>query len=255
MTDPDILCTGLNPPREGAIKLKFSTYADLAALPKIPNNFGHEEYVPAIQWGLWGNDKFGDCVVVGGCNEEVIWNRMAGKIITFNTKDVLADFTAITGLPPSPFVGADMQQAAQYRQKVGLLGADGQRHRIAAYVALEGGNLRELYAAMYLFGAVGIGIQFPSTAFDQFRRHQAWAIVSKMHFDGSGHYVPCVALRSNIVAVTWGRFQAMRPSFYASLCNQAVAYISQEALVNQKSPEGFDYQQLEADLQAIAAGG
>jgi len=73
-----------------------------------------------------------------------------------------------------------------------------------------------------------------------------------MSFDGSGHYVPCVALRSNIVCVTWGRFQAMRPSFYTALCDEAVAYVSQEALIAGKSPEGFDYPALLADLHSLS---
>ena len=105
---------------------------------------------------------------------------------------------------------------------------------------------------MYLFGAVGIGFRFPSTGFAQFSNHQSWHIVSGMTFDGSGHYVPGVALRGgNIVCVTWGRFQSMRPSFFASLCDEAVAYVSQEALTAGKSPEGFDMPALLADLNAL----
>ena len=252
MSDVINLCLGLNPPRPNSIKLKFSVYTDLAALPKIPADFGHEEYVPPINWGMLGNDQYGDCVVAGGAHEHMLWAKMGGNNITFNATDVLADQRAINGgIPNGPMVGTDMQSAASYRLKYGLLGADGHRHKIAAYVALRPGDLRELYAAMYLFGAVGVGIQVTSAQIDQFRRQKAWA-VSAGRYEG-GHYVPCMALRSNIVCVTWGRFQAMRPSFYASENMQTVAYISQEALTNQKSPEGFDYQALLADLQAIAA--
>jgi hypothetical protein len=244
------LCLGKLPARPNAIKFKLATYTDFSALPPIPKDFGHEEGI--TDWGMLGNSQYGDCVVAGGAHEHMLWSRMGGKHLTFNTADVLRDFQAITGVPPSATVGADMQQAASYRQNVGLLGADGKRHKIAAYLEIRPGSLQELYAAMYLFGAVGIGFRFPTnTAFDQFRNRRAWAIVSGMRFDGSGHYVPCVALRSNIVCVTWGRFQAMRPSFYASLCDEAVAYISQEALTAGKSPEGFDYQALLTDLRAL----
>jgi hypothetical protein len=191
-----------------------------------------------------------NCVIAGGAHEEVLWNRMGGNVIGFNTSDLLRDFSAITGQPPSPSVGADMQQAASYRRTVGLLDASGVRRKIAAYLEILPGNLPELYQAMYLFGAVGVGIQFPTYAFDQFKNHQSWHIVSGGQIE-AGHYIPAVALRSNIVCVTWGRFQAMRPSFYSAYCDEVVAYVTQESLVNGKSPEGFDYAQLVADLNAL----
>jgi hypothetical protein len=251
MTDPDTLCLGKLPARPNAIKFKLATYTDFSALPPIPKDFGHEEYTPPIPWGMLGNNQYGDCVVAGGAHEHMLWAKMGGKNLTFNTSDVLKDFQAITGQPPSANTGADMQQAASYRLHTGLLGADGKRHKIAAYLEIAPGSVRELYAAMYLFGACGIGFKFPNTAFDQFRNRQSWHIVSNMIFDGSGHYVPAFASRSNIVCVSWGRFQAMRPSFYASLCDEAVAYVSQEALVAGHSPEGFDYAALLADLRAL----
>lgn len=249
----DTLCLGKNPARPNSIKFKLATYTDFSALPPIPSNFGHEEYTPPIDWGILGNSQYGDCVVAGGAHEHMLWSQMGGHPLNFRTADVLRDFTAITGQPPSPTVGADMQQAASFRQHVGLLGADGRRHKIAAYLEIKPGSLRELYAAMYLFGAVGVGIfNFPQAAFAQFRNHRAWAVTGGPLIDG-GHYVPCVALRSNIVCVTWGRFQAMRPSFYTAYCDEAVAYISQEALTAGHSPEGFDYQALLTDLRALHA--
>jgi hypothetical protein len=247
----DNLKLGKLPARPNAVKFKLRNYLAGTQAIKVPADFGHEEWTnPPISWGMYGNDVYGDCVIAGGAHEEVLWNRMGGRVIGFQTSDLLKDFSAITGQPPSATVGADMQQAASYRRSVGLLDASGVRRKIGAYLEISPGNLSELYTAMYLFGAVGIGIQFPTTAFDQFRRHKAWAVVSGATID-AGHYIPAIALRSNIVIVTWGRFQAMRPSFYSAYCDEAVAYVSPEALVAGKSPEGFDYAALVNDLQAL----
>jgi hypothetical protein len=35
-------------------------------------------------------------------------------------------------------------------------------------------------------------------------------------------------------------------------CDEAIAYVSQECLLNQKSPEGFSYADLISDLAALA---
>src|SRR5690349_11895519 len=104
-------------PSEKEVHLKFSTYADFSALPPVPKDFGHEEQTPPIIWGMLGNDRYGDCVLAGGAHEHILWNRMAGKTLSFNTSDVLEDFVAITHLPLNPFNGADMQAAANYRLK------------------------------------------------------------------------------------------------------------------------------------------
>lgn len=250
------LCLGKLPARPNAIKFKLSTYVDLAALPPVPKDFGHEAYIPPINWQMLANNKWGCCVISGAGHETKLWSREGGKPEpTFTDTDIAEDFTAITGQPPGPDNGADMQAAASYRLRTGLRDNTGVRHKIGAYLEISPGNLKELYAAMYLFGAVGIGFRFPTnTGFAQFANHQSWHIVSGMTFDGSGHYVPGVALRGgNIVCVTWGRFQAMRPSFFASLCDEAVAYVSPEMLTAGKSPEGLDYASLIADLNALAA--
>lgn len=245
------LCLGKLPARANAVSFKLRRYlAGTKAFPIVPKNFGHEEYDPPVNWGMLGNDRYGDCVVAGGAHEHKLWGKMAGKEIGFNTRDVLHDFTAITGQPPAPTTGADMQAAASYRRRVGLMDSEGKRHKVGAYLEINPGDLQELYTAMYLFGAVGIGIQFPSSAFDQFRNHQAWHVVSGSPVE-NGHYIPGVALRSNIVVITWGRFQAMRPSFYRTYCDEAIAYVSPEALIDGKSPEGFDYATLLKDLAAL----
>ena len=247
----DNLFLGCAPPRPGAVQLKLSAYLDMAALPPIPKEFGHEEHDPPIPWGMLGNDQVGDCVVAGGAHEHMLWSQMGGKPLTFNTRDIYRDFTAITGLPPSPLVGADMQQAASFRLKTGLLGADGKRHRIAAYLEITPGNLKQLYAAMYLFGAVGCAVHLPSTAERQFSNHQSWHIVGGGYWLGY-HYVPCVALREgNIVCITWGRFQAMRPSFYVANNVQSIVYLSDEALTDGKSLEGFDRDALHTDMRML----
>jgi hypothetical protein len=44
----------------------------------------------------------------------------------------------------------------------------------------------------------------------------------------------------------------MTAKFFRAFCDEAVAYVSTEDLVNQKSPEGFSYADLVSDLAALA---
>jgi hypothetical protein len=246
---------GKKPARAGAIKLKLSRYADATALPPVPATFGHDALIGAADWLMLANDRYGDCVWAGAAHETMMLAREAGGVVSFTDADVLGDYAAVTGFDPQKPAtdqGTDMQAAADYRRKTGILDADGSRHSIAAYLALEPGDLSHLYQATYLFGAVGIGLQLPASALDQTDQNKPWDVVAQSPNDG-GHYVPLVGRYADgLHVVTWGAIQVMTEAFLKTYCDEAIAYVSQDCLVAQKTPEGFDYAALLRDLAALA---
>ncbi len=236
-------------------KFRLGTYLAATALPAVPPVFGHQALIGARDWGLLGNDQYGDCVWAGAAHETMMLVKEAGVTVAFTDAAVLSDYSAATGFKisdPSTDQGTDVQAAADYRRKTGIIDAAGKRHAIAAYLALEPGNLTHLYQATYLFGAVGIGFQLPQSALDQFDQGLPWSVLQGSPIEG-GHYVPLLGrTASGLVVVTWGDVRLMSEAFLATYCDEAVAYVSTEDLVNQKSPEGFDYAALLADLKELA---
>lgn len=244
---------GKRPARAGAVKLKLKDYVDLSRLPTPPEEFGHEALVTS-EWGMLGNDEVGCCVFSGGDHETILWNAEAGRPIRFVKDNTLSDYSAVTGYNPSdPSTdnGTDMQAAAAYRQKVGLIDADGNRHKVGAYLAISPGNIEEHCVAAYLFGAIGIGIMVPDSAMDQFNEGKPWDVVEGSSIEG-GHYVPIMARRNGMFHVcTWGKLQPMTDNFFQRYEDEAIAYLSPEALKDGKSLEGFDLPALQADLAAL----
>jgi hypothetical protein len=250
-------CLGKLPARPGAISFKFSKYFKVAALPTPPAVFGHQALVS--DYGILGNNQYGDCVLAGGDHEEMLWNAEAGVAVAFTDANALSDYTALTGFNPADPAtdqGTDMQAAASYRRTTGLIDANGVRHKVDAYVAPAVGDVNELMAATYLFGAVGFGFQFPASAMTQFNAGQPWSVVPGSPIEG-GHYCPCVgrAASGNLVVVTWGALQEMTPEFAATFNDESVCYLSLEALKNSISPENFDLATLQADLNALPVQG
>jgi len=236
-------------------RFRLGTYADPDAVPKPPAQFGHAGLIGMSGWDMLANDRYGDCVWAGAAHETMLLNKIAGKTVRFTDFDVLADYAAVTGFKAGDAKtdkGTDMQAAAAYRRKTGIVDADGKRHTIAAYLALDPGNLTQLYTALYLFGAVGIGLQLPSSVFGQTDRGEIWDVTPGAPLAG-GHYVSAVGKLANghIHVVSWGAVHTMTGAFLQDYCDEAVAYVSQESLVDQKSPEGFDYDTLLADLAAL----
>ena len=232
--------------------LLMAKYLDMSKLPKIPDKFGHEDLVPS--WGMLGNDNAGSCVWSGAAHETILWTAEGDPATAvFDDTSVLSDYSATTGYSasdPNSDQGTDMHNAMKYRRNTGVLDANGKRHKIAAYVWLEPGNIQHLLAATYLFGAVGVGIQFPNSAMDQFNAGVPWSVVGGSSIEG-GHYIPCIANRNNLVVVTWGRTQEMTFGFYQKFSDEAVAMLSIESLINTgplNTIDGINISELVKDL-------
>jgi hypothetical protein len=248
-----MLKLGKTPATEDARDFKLARYAKL---PDAPSRFGHATTVRRNRWGMLGNDRFGDCVWAGADHEHMLWTRLgSGAHASFAPTDALSDYTACTGFQPDEPQsdrGTDMRDAAKYRQKTGVVDRSGNRHKIAAYLFLDAGNWGQLRQALFLFEVVGIGIEFPDSAMDQFNAGADWDVVPGAQIEG-GHYIPGVGAhdREHVHVVSWGRRIQMSRAFYAKYCDEAVAYLTGEDLKAGRTPEGFDLAQLQDDLKQL----
>lgn len=245
---------GRNPSTK-PVTFQFSKFSDRRKLPQPPRTFGNETFLPRDGWGILGNDKAGNCVIAGAAHETLLWCNVGQTVkARFDESSVLADYSRIAGYnpaDPNTDQGTDMSEAASYRRRIGIIDADGQAHKVGAYLAIDPDDVTAHYQALYLFEAVGIGFRFPMSAWRQFENGQTWSVVTKNpSFDG-GHYVPLVAKRRSLVNVTWGRTQPMTRGFLEAYNEESLAYVSPEALKEQKSQEGFDYQGLLDALNAL----
>lgn len=243
---------GKTPARPGAVSFRLATYA--TALPTPPPAFGHYAGVAGLG-SMLGNDRYGDCVWAGAAHETILWtDEGTGLPAVFTDATVLSDYAAVTGFSPddpNSDRGTDMEVAAKYRRQTGVIDTAGKRHQVAAYLAITAGDVAEHLTAAYVFGAVGIGINFPSSAMDQFNAGQPWDVVKGSRIEG-GHYVPLVgADEQYLYVLTWGKVQRMTRAFLKKYNDESIVYLSAEALKDGQSPEGFDIDQLKADLAAL----
>lgn len=245
---------GKKPARKGAISFKFGDYFDRSALPVPPMRIGHEKI--GAPWGMFLNDKYSCCVFAGAAHEHMVWTHEGGATASFVDANVLADYAAVTGFKvgdSNTDQGTDMGDAAKYRRTVGVVDASGNRHKIDSYLALREGEPADLALATFLTGAVGVGLQLPNSALDQFDAGQPWVPLAKNGMAG-GHYVPCIGRNTagQFLVVTWGRIQAMSPEFYARYSDEATCYLSLEVIRDRVSPEGFDEASLKTQLARLA---
>ncbi len=239
--------------------LLWKDYVDRAVLPILPKPpFGHANLVS--DWLMLANDTLGDCVVAGSCHDAMLDNAEAGNTITFTDQNALDIYIAACGYDPDypdrPVPGGPgcvIRDFLGYVQQTGLTDANGNVHKIDAYVSLDRTNMQEIYESIYLFGKAKLGIQIPQSAEDQFHAGQPWTVVPGSPIKG-GHDVEAVGVLEDgsLEVITWGTTQIMTIPFFQKYCDEAWSPLSKEMLNNKGIDlEGFNWTQLEADLAAI----
>lgn len=203
---------------------------------------------------MFRNNNIGDCVFAGAANETASWYRDVAKWVEFMDEGVVADYSAVTGYngTKDSDKGADMGKAAEYRRQTGIIDRYGRRHHIDAYVRLGTGNFDDLVSAMYLFGAVGIGLIVPDYFQKDFDRGTTWDVKPSKKTLG-GHYIPGCGIDENgdIVVITWGKYHRMTRAFYEKFNDESVCFFTFERTMNRTSPEGFHAKDLLADLKSL----
>jgi hypothetical protein len=244
---------GKLPARKDSVTFKLVSYLNMGQAPQAPTSVSAKKWYPKA-WDMLGNDQFGDCVWAGAAHETMLWNDEAKRIVTFTDNAVLSDYSAVTGFnvnDPNSDQGTDMQVAASYRRKTGIVDSQNNRHKVAAYLALTPKNVAQLKQAIYLFGAVGVGIEFPDSAMTQFDQNKPWSVVKGASIEG-GHYIAAVGYTKEYVyVVTWGKVIRMTWAFFEKYNDESVVYLSEEMLTNGLTPTGFNEAQLQADLKAL----
>lgn len=237
------------------------------AWPLIPTRFGHGLLFHG-EWGMYGNgpdptvapgfEGCGDCVLAGADHE----HRLAHKVIKgtdlpFSGATAVADYSAVTGYvvgDDATDQGTYVKDAMSYRRKVGVVDGLGNRHRIGAYVSVDPKDWGQLLEAIYIFGAVGIGFQFPASAWNQFDSGGPWDAVANDGGIEGGHYVPCVGTtrHDHVTVITWGERFIMTQAFYEKYNDESWVPINLDALrKDNTSYHGFNIEQLNAWLAAL----
>lgn len=250
---------GKKPATYSKLDLRFANLRpsnlSLPTFPKPGGGYGMD--FGATGWLMLGNGPddtvfpgfqgCGDCVWGGAGHEVMELNKNVGRPVpAFSGRTIVNQYSAYSGYDPqtgSNDNGSDVREVLTWRQQKGLLDDSGTAHKIGVFVSLEPGNVQDLWEALWLFEAVGIGVNFPTSAMDQFNNgNQTWSVAPGSPIDG-GHYVPLVGHPTNNIwtCVTWGCRQTMTAQWLTTYCDEAWAYITMErySAVTGKTPQGW----------------
>ncbi len=237
--------------------LKLTDYLDTTVLPTSwpKPNFGNGTLFK--DWGMLGNDQVGDCVVASRCHLTMLDTKVgAPATARFTEASAISEYSVLSGYDPadpSTDVGLDMRAVCAYQKKTGLLDADGNRHKIGAYLSITVGDTLAMLQAVWCLGGFAFGFEVTESALDQYDKGQVWDDVGDTNIVG-GHEVCGVGTmdwRSQVTFVTWGKRQPATFQFVEAYNDENFAWVAPEILNAGGTWRGLNVTQLNADLAAL----
>jgi hypothetical protein len=242
--------------------------AEMKAVPEPadPTNVGHEDLIPADGWGMLANGPddsvspgfqgAGDCTNAAGDHETMLFTKEVGTMAPFTGKQTIQDYEANTDPPYDPQTGANdsgcmIRDMLKYRRNVGMIDANGVRHKIGAFMALDLSNLaKEIPVALECDFLVELGVNLPASVFN-LQPGQPWDYDPTSEIDG-GHDIPIVGIKTVYKIVSWGDLLGMTDVFLENYCTEAWAVLSEEAIGPQGTTiDGYNSAALNAYLNEL----
>ncbi|BBA99288.1 hypothetical protein RVR_5841 [Actinacidiphila reveromycinica] len=211
------------------------------ALPKAPAS------VPPpvlAEWGMLGNDEFGDCGVAGIEHVFMAVAADVGATEKFPTdKQTVSYYLKYTGGQDSGVVLSDF---LAYVRKHGYYG-----HKLAAFAPVGVHDVPTLQFALWAYDAVYCGITVTEQMMADFQAGRPWTMESLNSPVDGGHCVPIVGYDSQyLYIVTWGAIQKIAYSAWHHMSEEAWALILGEHANG--DGHGLSLKALQADLDKVA---
>ncbi len=245
--------------------LKLRAYLG-AALPPAPTSLDWTHGIS--EWGMMLNgpdpknpanipDGVADCTIAGCAHAIQVCGLNVGYSFTGETiadsiiEKAYSDWDGyVPGQPSTDQGGVELDLLNRWRQSG--LGLDG--HHLLAFADPDVKNLTEIEQAIALFGGVYIGINVPNfiMAGEGPDPSKVWDVVVDDGGIDGGHCVFVAKYDPETFGfISWGGVYRMTRAFWNKYVDEAHALLLATWIRNNKTPSGFNLDQLQTDLSQI----
>jgi hypothetical protein len=224
--------------------------ADYLVDPLPVHNAASDFTSGVSDWGMLGNDQYGDCGFAGRVHLDMAnsWTakeRAVGDLTLWpQTADVVSAYLAYN---KGQDVGVDLGEVLAYwtQNPLGSLPA------IGGFAQIDVHNGAEYQSAMALFGGLYTGIAVSKEAMTEFEAGQPWTSTAT-DWEG-GHCVPHLARNATWGrCITWGADQLFSWDWWHAAREEAYVVLTQE-IMNATGGifNGVNVAQLKADITKL----
>jgi hypothetical protein len=239
---------GKHPPKIDYRTLRLKNYLT-AQLESPPDSFDVLAQVyqklnisdPTQLFPIDGNDTLGDCTIAALAHAITTYRGLIGKKKIMTKKDVVKLYYHLTGGIDS---GLNELDVLNYWRKNAVAGDE-----ILAYATVDMKNHTHVEQTIRLFGGVYLGFQVQENCVEDFKAHRPWTTGP---LTNDGHAVLAVSYdATGVTVLTWGNTQKADWDWWDECVDEAYAILPPEAKKSDFAP-GFDFAQLQADLNEVA---
>lgn len=243
--------------KQDARTFKMANY--VPKLPPVPSTLSWlsgPEAKSGFDWNMLRNDELGDCAIAGPAHMEMLWTHNIGEFpYTPTDEQVVSDYSAVSGYTHGKSEtdqGCVILDVMNYWRKTGVCG-----RKIMSYMSVNPKSIEHIKAAIYLFGAVNVGLALPASAKNQY----VWDKLNPEFHDGTERYSwggHCVIIgkydtaKKTFTCITWGKRKELTFDFFLEYCDEAFAAVSPSWIAESGlAPSGLDLVGLTNDLKAL----
>jgi hypothetical protein len=237
---------GKLPKYEDKRNLKLSTY--YRRPPTAPDATVWYNFKPISDWGMKGNDVYGNCVIVTASHIIDCARAVESDILSRIPDKEVVRLSTLMGATDGYYI---LERLKRWRNK-GMW-----KSFIHAFVDIEPITHDYLKAAIYVFGHADIGLLMPRAWQNSTYWDVGYGDKYKKNSWG-GHSVPLLGYTHDhdkgliYYAPTWGRIVEITAGAIERYCDEAYVSIVRDWFATDgRTPSGFDAEQLKRDLKTL----
>jgi hypothetical protein len=212
---------------------------------------------PVSMWPMLGNDRVGDCTIACPLHAVQLWTADNGRQIIPSDECAIDDYAVTTGYNPATGAndnGAFIISILQYWMHTGLaVTSGGALDVLDGFAEIDPGDIAQIKAAIWMFGAVDAGVELPVEAMTQFEDGQAWTDLTGTKGSEGGHCIPLVGYDADgIYCVTWGRVQRLSWAWWKKYSSESYALLRRSWIGTKGlAPSGLSLQELDSRILSM----
>jgi hypothetical protein len=200
---------------------------------RVPYRYNFDRGKTPLPLPMWGNDKWGDCVIAGEANHLLRLERIEQRRTVKLTEQIVVDrYKHLTGAQQpddANDTGLVVLEAMRNWYHEGWT-VNGRNYTIAAYGELEPGDRKQLRMGVYLLHGIHLGYWLPLSA-RKMTDEGVWDYQGQTGAEwqpGSwgGHLVYSKAFdEKGLEILTWGQKVKVTNAFIEKYCDEAWAVV------------------------------
>jgi hypothetical protein len=217
-------------------------YYSAGPLPAPPSSVAAPE---VTDWGMLGNDTYGDCGVAGLEHGFMADAEVTHDTETFPDTDQAVDY--YLAYTKGQDTGVVLSQYLQHVRQAGYYG-----HKVTAYAPVGVQDIPALHTVVAFYDFAYTGIRVTQAMQAAFQNGQPWDMETLLSPVAGGHCIPLVGYDDRFLyAITWGQVQAITYPAWHFIAEEAWAVITGE--LAEGDGRGINLAALNSDLDKLAA--